>query len=141
MLNKEFVRRKISLIQEDLEGLQKVKKHSIDEVIDDLFVSMTAERLLERIVTRAIDINRHLIAAFGSGSEKIRTNRDTFTALAQLNILNRDLAKKIAPSASLRNILVHEYDDVDEQIIVNSVSDALPQYSEYCKSILDYLEK
>ncbi|MBI4050403.1 MAG: DUF86 domain-containing protein [Candidatus Doudnabacteria bacterium] len=141
MLNKDFVLRKIKLIQEDLARLEPLGRFSLAELTKDPVKYAATERLLERIVTRAIDVNRHLLAELGEGSETVRTYEDTFLALAGLSVYSREFAKKIAPSAGLRNILVHEYDNVDVEKIRISAGEALKQYAEYCKFLLDFLVK
>jgi uncharacterized protein YutE (UPF0331/DUF86 family) len=141
MLNKTFINRKIKLIQEDLALLQPMGHLSLEELAKDPISYSATERYLERIVTRAIDINRHLIAELGTGTEKVRTYQDTFLSLGDLNIYSSDFAKAIAPSAGLRNILVHEYDSVDVNKIYTSIGEALEHYAKYCKFLLEFLDK
>ena len=50
-----------------------------------------------------------------------------------------DLARKLAPSAGLRNRLVHEYDDIDSSQVFKAISFALQQYPLYVKQINNYL--
>lgn len=78
MLNREFIQRKIKLIQEDLGRLEPLGKFSFTELAQDPIKYSATERLLERIITRAIDLNRHCIAELGKGDEAVRTNQDTF---------------------------------------------------------------
>ena len=137
MLNKDFILRKIKLIQEDLSRLQPLGHLSFDQLAKDAVSYAATERMLERIVTRAIDLNRHIIGELGHGNEKVRTYEETFHALADLGVYPKDFAVKIAPSAGLRNILVHEYDEIDPEKVYISVGKALEQYVHYC----DYLFK
>jgi len=141
MLDKNFVRRKIKLIQEDLGRLEALSQISFKELAADFTKMSAVERLLEKIIMRAIDINQHLIAELGKGDEKIRGYEDTFYVLADLGIYPRDFAQKIAPSAGLRNRLVHEYNDTQEEIIYKSVAQAVRQYAQYCGYILKFLAK
>lgn len=141
MLDKDFVSRKIKLIQEDLSRLEDLGKYSFSEIAVD-FVKMGAvERLLEKIIMRAIDVNQHLIAELGKGNERVRGYEDTFFVLADFNIYPRNFAQKIAPSAGLRNRLVHEYNDTKVEIIYKSVADAISQYTKYCNYILKFLSR
>jgi Protein of unknown function DUF86. len=97
MVNKDFVYRKIKLIQEDLDRLEDLEKYSFSQIAAD-FVKMSAvERLLEKIIMRAIDINQHLIAELGKGDEKVRGYEDTFWVLADLGVYGQDFAKKLLP--------------------------------------------
>jgi len=136
-----FIRRKIKLIQEDLSELDNLAHYSFDEIFKDHIKYLAAERLLEKIIMRAIDINQHMIAELGRGNEQVRGYEDTFYILSQLGIYGEEFAKQIAPSAGLRNRLVHEYNNTRQDIIYKSVNEAVAQYVRYCDSILKFIEK
>lgn len=142
MIDKDFVKRKISLIQEDLVNLSSMAGFSLDQVSEDFMKQATLERLLERIINRAIDINRHIISEMKS--EKIPTPkdyRDTFLILAELSVFSSDFAKEISKSIGTRNVLSHEYDKTDQTLIYNSISDCLKDYNDYCRFVLEFIEK
>lgn len=141
MLKRDFIQRKIKLIQEDLAKLEAVAQFSFDQVAKDPVKYGATERYLERIITRAIDINRHCIAELGKGDESITTYQDTFLLLANFKIYPEKFAKIIAPSAGLRNVLVHEYDEVDPKLVFSSVGHALAQYTKYCDYLLKFLKR
>lgn len=131
MLRPDYVQRKLHLIADDLGHLAGFQGLTHDQLVDDPIRLAAAERILERIILRAIDINEHLITAHATGEEERTTrltDRETFERLADHHILDRDFAESIAPSAGLRNILVHEYNDVDHRILHGAITTALQQY-------------
>ncbi|PIP57431.1 hypothetical protein COX03_03150 [Candidatus Woesebacteria bacterium CG22_combo_CG10-13_8_21_14_all_39_10] len=141
MLDKEFVVRKVKLIQEELSKLEALKGFSFDEVARDGVKMAAVERYLEKVVMRAIDINQHVISELGKGNEPLKGYEDTFYALAKIGVYDEAFAKEIAPSAGLRNRLVHEYNSTKEEIVYDSVTDALKDYSKYCDFVLKFIEK
>jgi uncharacterized protein YutE (UPF0331/DUF86 family) len=141
MINRDLIERKCSLMTKDLDRLKPYREKSFDQVASNAADMAVIERLLERIITRAIDINSHLIAELGKGSEQPYTYEATFQELAQLGVYDAAFAKQIAPSAGLRNRLVHDYNDTDPQIIFASVGHALEHYAQYCAAILKFAEK
>lgn len=141
MLNHDFIVRKIKLIQEDLAKLEPLANYSFNQIAKDPVKYGAIERYLERIITRAIDINRHCIAELGKGNEAVRTYEDTFLRMADVGIFSEKFAKKIAPSAGLRNVLVHEYDEVDPKLVFKSVGIALAEYAQYCGYLLKLLKR
>jgi len=141
MLDKKFVTRKIKLIQEELAKLEQLDDYTFEQVKDDFIKMYSIERALEKIIMRAIDVNQHIIAEKAEGYEPIRGYEDTFHLLASMDVYPEEFSKKISPSAGLRNRLVHEYDDTNDKIIYNSVSDAMSQYAEYCNYILKYINR
>ena len=140
-IDTHFIRRKIKLIQEDLSELDDLAHYSFDEITKDHIKYLAVERLLEKIIMRAIDINQHMIAELGKGDEQVRGYEDTFYILSQLGIYSEEFARQIAPSAGLRNRLVHEYNDTRQEIIYKSIGEAIGQYVKYCDSILKFIEK
>lgn len=139
MLDKNFIIRKVKLIHEELSHLEELSNFSVEEIAADYKKTAIVERLLEKIITRAIDINQHIIAEMGKGTERVRGYGDTFLALSQLGVYPQEFAQQIAPSAGLRNRLVHEYNELEQGIIYRSINEALEQYTKYCQHILDYI--
>ena len=95
--NVNFVQRKIKLIQEDLAVLDKLSRYSFEEISKDYIKFSALERILEKIIMRAIDVNQHLISEIGKGEEKIRGYEDTFYTLAGLGVYGDVFAKKNCP--------------------------------------------
>jgi len=140
MLDKNFITRKIKLIQEEIAKVEESSNYTFEEIKNDFLKRYSVERALEKIIMRAIDINQHIIVENAIGYETIRGYEDTFYILTKLNVYPEVFSKQIAPSAGLRNRLVHEYNDTKDEIIYNSVADAITQYTEYCNYILKYIQ-
>jgi uncharacterized protein YutE (UPF0331/DUF86 family) len=142
MVNKEMIKRKISLIQDEMVNLEKLAKFSLQEIIKDFLKQAALERILERIIVRAIDINQHLIAELSTkGVSPPKDYKETFLKLAEVGVFPKEFAKRISKSVGTRNILVHEYNKVDYSKIYSSVSECLKDYHRYCEYILRFLEK
>ena len=62
-----------------------------------------------------------------------------FIRLGELGVLPRDLAERLAPSAGLRNRLVHEYDILDDGRVLASIGRVLDEYPRYVQAIDAYL--
>lgn len=142
MLRREFVERKLQLIAEELGRLSDFRDVSYDALVADPVRLAAVERMLERIVLRAIDINEHLIGALATGAEQKSTRlsyRETFLKLADYDVIPAAFAERIAPSAGLRNILVHEYNDVDHRIVHAAIRTALADYTAYVEAIQGWL--
>lgn len=142
MINKTFIQRKLSLIQNELAHLLPFSKHSFDEISKDYVKQAAVERFLERVINRAIDINQHLIAELAtSDTEPPLDYTQTFMRLADFGIYPVNFAADISKSVGTRNRLVHDYDTVDHEKIYTSISDCLRDYHKYCDYILTFLDK
>ena len=139
MVNKEFIQNKIELIQKELIDLEKLSHYKLEEIIGDFLKQNTLERVLEKIIMRAIDINQHFIAELSEKEESPKTYKETFIKLAGLGVYPKDFAENIAKSVGTRNILIHEYDVIDYSRIYSSIEDCLKDYKKYCDYIIKFL--
>lgn len=141
MINKKLINRKIELIQTDLNYLSEFKQSSFDEISKDYKKQALVERFLGRIINRAIDINQHLITElFDKKQASPRSYKDTFLRLADFEIYPVEFASEISKSVGIRDILNHEYDNVDYSKIYSSISHCLKDYHSYCDYILKFLK-
>lgn len=135
----EVIRRKLSVIVNNLKALEPFDKINADDYAADLYRRKAVERLLQELIEAAIDINTHIIVEAGG---PVPDNYfDTFLRMGELGALSMVLARAIAPSAGLRNRLVHQYDELDDRIILKAVELAQDQYARYVKEIGTYLER
>jgi len=142
MIRYEFVKRKLHLIAEDLIRLIQFKDATVEDIAGDFVKLAAVERMLERIVIRAIDINAHLISETATGREEKSTRltyRDTFLKLVDLKVYPPDFGKEISKSAGLRNILIHDYNGVDSRIVHASIRSCLKDYQCYIDYVSDFL--
>jgi uncharacterized protein YutE (UPF0331/DUF86 family) len=140
----EFVRRKLGLIAEDLDLLTRFRDETVESLSDDPVKLAAVERMLERIITRAIDINEHLIATLSRGDEERITRltyRVTFLRLAGLGVYSEDFAAAIAASAGLWNVLVHQYNDVDHRLLHGSIRSCLQDYRLYIEHVDRFVDE
>ena len=143
MVRREFVVRKLQLIADDLERLVQFKDETLASLTGDFVKLAAVERLIERTVMRAIDVNEHLISELGTGEGRATrlTYRDTFLLLADLGVYSKDFAERIARSAGLRNILVHDYNDADRKIVHGSIKPCLQDYHQYVEYVRSFLDR
>jgi uncharacterized protein YutE (UPF0331/DUF86 family) len=141
MLDKEFIKTKIELIQSDLEKLGELKGYTINEIAADFYKLNTLELLLVKIIGRAVDVNSHIIAEEGDLKKRApASSRETFLRLGEMKIFPEDFAETIADSASFRNKIIHEYNELNKKKVYDTVDEALEQYTKYCKYVLDYIK-
>ena len=94
---------------------------------------LAVERILTQLVELASDINGHIAAAAGALS---RTDyRATFDAVARLGVLPEELARELKPSVGLRNVLVHEYVNVELDIVAGAADRAFSRYADYVRTV------
>lgn len=62
-----------------------------------------------------------------------------FIILAQNNIISKELAEKIKGMVRFRNILVHDYIDIDHEVVYNTLPNKLTDSEKFAQNIIDYI--
>jgi uncharacterized protein YutE (UPF0331/DUF86 family) len=138
MIDPALVIRKITLIGPDLAEIARLAQKSIDDYLTDPYAEVLAERYLERVIGRMIDINFHLITE--AGHPPPSDYYQSFVRLGELGILPREVATALASSTGLRNRIAHEYDAIDPAKVHDGLQSAARDIPEYLRRVQDYLK-
>lgn len=137
-IDKKLIIRKISLIIIDLKSLKALSKLSLKTYLSKSEYEALAERYLERIIGRMIDINYHILS---EKENEIPTDfYNSFIELGRKKYLPIKLADIMANSAGLRNRLAHEYDEIDAKKVFAAMESCLQDVPKYLKNIVKSLD-
>ncbi len=126
--------KKLEQILELIQELEGLLEQPFVEYAADRIATRAAERDFQLLVNLAVDINLYLLVERSGKTPD--SYRQSFLDLGRIGILDPSLAERLAQSARLRNILVHEYDfDVDVEVFHRSARDLLGPYREYAQAI------
>ena len=134
-----IVRRKLGHIMAALEALRPLARLTREEYRAQLYERKAAERFLHEAIEAALDINAHLIAETGAPVPDDYCGG--FVAMGDLGIFSPELAQRLAPSAGLRNRLVHEYETLDDDRVLAAIGALPEQYPRYIQAIEAHLGK
>lgn len=133
-INKKIIIRKISFINKDLQSLRALSKLSLKTYLSKSDYEAMAERYLERIIGRMIDINYHILV---EEEDVISVDYfNSFIDLGKKKYLPLKFSRDLANSAGLRNRLAHEYDEIDEKKIYEAIQSSLKDVPKYLKHIV-----
>jgi uncharacterized protein YutE (UPF0331/DUF86 family) len=62
---------------------------------------------------------------------------NVFAVLGREGVIYRDLARHMVSMVRFRNILVHDYLDIDSQIVYHNLTDELGDFDLFAQTILD----
>jgi len=137
-IDRELVFQKCKYILADVQRLRDMLQQlTHEEIVTNEMNMSLAERRLERIVNRAVDVNFHLVRAAGAPPPDDYTK--SFLALGEHHIVDSLLAINIAPAAGARNILVHDYEDLDPEKFYSSLQDTVKYFPQYVIAVTDYI--
>lgn len=138
-MNAEFsgIERRLDELSERLARLEPLQNKSLEEFYADPYLKDIVERNLEVAAQCCIDICNRIIAI-----ENLRKPVDYYEAfliLGEAEILELEFAKKMAPLAGFRNILVHEYLKLDWELVFDNLKGIvdLEQFRSKIRSWLD----
>jgi uncharacterized protein YutE (UPF0331/DUF86 family) len=129
----EVLLRKLSTIRQLLHDLEPYRQASFDAVVAEHY---KLERLLELLVMVASDVLNHLL-----GEQGITPNsyRATFRLAGRHGLLPEALATRLQEAASMRNVLVHLYEDIDYHILHRSIPLALQDFAAFIVALETHL--
>lgn len=125
----------ISITVEQIESME----FSIDTLLEDVDVQHLLERRLHLAVEAAIDVASHIAAALNLPNRE--TARDVFQVLGREEVITPELSASMQQAAGLRNILIHEYGEIDHRHLFHSYKEDLNDLHEFIRQIIDFLEK
>src|SRR5689334_23382432 len=118
-VERDVVQRRLRLMEESLRDLQLLADRTAADLAAAPLERAAAERLIQVVVDLAVDINSHLAVATGAPAPE--TGRDSFHVAAKSGVIAADLAQRLAPSAGMRNLLVHRYGDLRLDLLAAGV--------------------
>ncbi len=139
MIDRELVTRKITLILKDLSSLTDLSRLTAETYLANPINEVLAERYLERMIGRMIDINYHLITE--SGHPPPKDYHESFEMLGMVGILPGEFSREIAVSAGLRNRIVHDYDEIDPSKVYQALKSTVQQIPIYLDHVNRFVEK
>ncbi|MEU5870312.1 DUF86 domain-containing protein [Glycomyces sp. NPDC047369] len=137
-VNPDIVHERLVLMREMLEALHTIGPISLERLQQDIMVRLATERIFTQLVELAVSINNHVLAQ--SGAVVPRAYRETFLKVAELGVIDTALAAELAPSAGLRNILIHDYVEVDRSRFAEAVPKAAALYRRYIAQLAAHLD-
>lgn len=133
-LKPDIVLRRLGVMRTMLSHLERLDITSVED-LDDLAIRYQLEHILASLVNLATEINGHIAKVNGVTTSDYR---EGFSVLARLDVIEPELARALAPSVGLRNVITHQYVDLDAEFRAFRLAPS--QYGSYIKAVAQYLE-
>lgn len=131
------VRARLRRIRELLDQLIALGPIDPARLADEPVTALAVERILTLLVDLAFAINSHLVVALlGRAPDSYA---ESFALAGDAGILDIELASAWRPSVGMRNVLVHNYLDVDRDLVARAVPLATEQYGEYVRQVAAFV--
>jgi len=130
-LDEVVVTAKLRMMRRLLDELEHLGPVDAERFVREFGTQLIVERIVSQLVDLAAGINAHVVAVqTGAPPPDVQSS---FTAASDTGLIDHDLAQRLAPSAGLRNVLVHAYINLDVARLVAAVPLASEQYAEYVR--------
>ncbi len=136
-MNKDIVYNKIEIIKRCLKRINEEYDKN-DENLSNFTKQDSIILNLQRACEASIDLAMHLISEEKLGIPQ--SSRDAFDLLQANNVVKKDLSEKMKRMVGFRNIAVHDYQNINLNILKGVINDHLSDFTEYIDQVLSYFQ-
>jgi len=138
MVDETLILRKLAELEEYASQIEGFRAIAIKEYRKDWKSQRIIERTLQMMIETCVDIAGHIIS-----DQKFRipnSYADTFRVLNENGIMAEDLCKTMEKISKFRNVIVHHYDRVDAEIVIDILRNRINDFSRYRDVIVSWLK-
>jgi len=133
----EVIRKRLNKLDEYLSILHGLRKYSFSEFIEDPEHYGSAERFLQLAIEAISDLGNHVVADLGLGV--VNWYSDIPTILAENEYIDPELKDRWIQIIGFRNVLVHDYLDIDRKIVYEALQHRLDDLERLRKVFAQFL--
>jgi len=131
----DIIFEKIANIQRCLKRI-KDKTELEPDTLDELDTQEIFILNLQRAIQSSIDLASHIVADEGLGL--LGSLKENFSLLKNAGILSSEIAVKMQKMVGFRNIAVHEYQNVNTEILKSILTHHIDDFVDYYRQISKY---
>ena len=123
MVKREVIHKRLKRLDEYLSILRALQKYGYDEFIANPELYGSTERFLHLSIEAINDLGNHWIADENLG--EVNWYSDVPRVLAENQLIDEPLTNVWIQMIGFRNVLVHEYTEIDHQIVYDVLQNHL----------------
>jgi len=133
MTNLAVVENKISTVKKYLKILENYKRYSLKKIVKDISIRGAVERYLYLAVQATIDLAEAVISL--KNFRKPATMGENFVILQEEKIIDHKLTEQLVKMVGFRNIIAHDYGEIDYDIVYDILHNRLRDIEKFIKKI------
>lgn len=138
MINNAVIKNLLDNVRANIVMIEN-KDVTVEQILDDEDIQAIIDRRMQLAIESCIDVATNLIAGLDLPREERAA--DAFSVLGKKAIISEELARKLAKASGFRNILVHEYADIDYRLAYSDLKEKLKDLKGFAREVLEFLEK
>ena len=138
MVDKTLVLRKLSDLEIYLEQIKEYQNITVTQYRTDWKTQRILERTLQIMIETCADIATHIVS-----DRKLRvpdTYADIFRVLSEAGVLKEEFVERLIAMVRLRNIVVHDYEKIDPEIVVGILQRHLEDFSQFKDTMVNFIK-
>jgi uncharacterized protein YutE (UPF0331/DUF86 family) len=139
LVDKDVILRKIARLDEYRGQLREYAGLSTEAYRSDWKVQRIVERTLQMMIETCADVANHVVS--DRGMRPPASYADTFAVLAENGVIDGGLAAVLEKMAKFRNVVVHQYEGVDAEIVILILRKHLEDFDRFKNAIIQYLKQ
>lgn len=137
MVRQEVISKRLKKLDEYLAILSTLRRYSLEEFLYDPEHYGSTERFLQLSLETIADIGNHIIANLDLG--EVTWHRDIPALLRQNGYISQQLEEQWIRMIGFRNILVHDYLDIDRRAVFDVLQNNLEDFEAIKKAFATFL--
>ncbi|MUV38239.1 hypothetical protein JNUCC1_02075 [Lentibacillus sp. JNUCC-1] len=135
-MNKDVIVNKIEVIERCLDRIREVHGGE-DANLEDMTKQDSIILNFQRACEASIDLTMHLVGTRGAGVPQ--TSREAFEILFKEAIIDNTLASRMKAMVGFRNIAIHDYQEIDIDILQKIIAEHLQDFEQFTEAVLKRL--
>ena len=138
-VDKDIIMAKLGKLQQYLNYLRELRKSSFEDFMSDFKITGAVERYLQVSIECMIDIGNEIISSLQL--QRPERYRDIPYILARSGVMPERFADTMASMIGFRNLLVHDYADINLKLVYEFLQTKLTDFEEFIRHIVEWLKK
>lgn len=136
MVDRDTVEKRLLKLEQYLRKLKELSKVNLDDYMKNEAIQDRTERNLQLAAQICIDMAGHVIA--DRGYRAPYSYGDVFAVLQEEGLLPKELADTMRQIAGFRNILVHDYLEINPRIVYESLK-RIDDFKKFAGHVITWL--
>ncbi len=138
MVDRGLVLRKLAELEGYQNQLLEFKGMTVKQYRDDWKTQRIVERTLQMMIETCLDMANHLVS--DQGYRMPVSYADIFKVLGENKVLEKKLVVRLEKMAKFRNVLVHQYEKIDPEIILGLLKKNLGDFGQFRKAVVGFVQ-
>jgi len=130
---------KSDIIERCLKRIREMYGNDVEDFESDFMLQDAVILNLQRACQAAIDAAMHIVRVRGLGLPQ--ESRDSFRILEEAGVIRHDVSEKMQAMTGFRNIAVHDYQNLNLEIVESIIKNNLDDFRELIKDLLKSSDK